>query len=269
MSDTRINGYLSSGTNAERLAFTPDPAVPAAAPDAATLWYETDTGDTYAWTVATGWEIVGGAGSGDLLSTNNLSDVASPSTSRANLGLAIGTNVQAYDADLTTWAGITPGANVGTFLATPSSANLAAAVTDETGSGALVFGTDPDLTGADITPAAAPSTNAIGYLGSPISAALDSGNVAPAIADCGKTFYHTDANARNFTIPANASVAFPIGSILGIEQGPSAAAVTVIITTDTLQWGSSTGSRTLAANGGCSIQKVSATVWRIRGEGIT
>ena len=41
----------------------------------------------------------------------------------------IGVSVQAYDADLTTWAGITPGANVGTFLATPSGANLAAALT--------------------------------------------------------------------------------------------------------------------------------------------
>jgi len=38
------------------------------------------------------------------------------------------------------------GSNVATFLATPSSANLASAVTDETGSGALVFGTSPTLT---------------------------------------------------------------------------------------------------------------------------
>lgn len=37
------------------------------------------------------------------------------------------------------------GANVATFLATPSSANLASAVTDETGSGALVFGTSPTI----------------------------------------------------------------------------------------------------------------------------
>ena len=37
------------------------------------------------------------------------------------------------------------GTNVATFLATPSSANLANAVTDETGSGLLVFGTGPSL----------------------------------------------------------------------------------------------------------------------------
>ena len=41
------------------------------------------------------------------------------------------------------------GAGVATFLGTPSSANLAAAVTDETGSGALVFATSPTF----VTPA--------------------------------------------------------------------------------------------------------------------
>lgn len=41
------------------------------------------------------------------------------------------------------------GSGVATFLGTPSSANLAAAVTDETGSGALVFATSPTL----VTPA--------------------------------------------------------------------------------------------------------------------
>jgi hypothetical protein len=39
------------------------------------------------------------------------------------------------------------GAGVATFLGTPSSANLAAAVTDETGTGALVFGTSPTFSG--------------------------------------------------------------------------------------------------------------------------
>jgi hypothetical protein len=40
------------------------------------------------------------------------------------------------------------GTGVATFLATPSSANLISAVTDETGTGALVFGTAPTLTNA-------------------------------------------------------------------------------------------------------------------------
>lgn len=38
------------------------------------------------------------------------------------------------------------GAGVATFLATPSSANFASAVTGETGSGALVFGSNPTIT---------------------------------------------------------------------------------------------------------------------------
>jgi hypothetical protein len=45
------------------------------------------------------------------------------------------------------------GSGVATWLGTPSSANLAAAVTDETGSGALVFGTSPTLTTPNINSA--------------------------------------------------------------------------------------------------------------------
>jgi len=43
------------------------------------------------------------------------------------------------------------GTGVATFLGTPSSANLATAVTDETGSGALVFGTSPTIATPRIT----------------------------------------------------------------------------------------------------------------------
>ncbi len=41
-----------------------------------------------------------GSGSGDLLSTNNLSDLSNVTTSRSNLGLIIGTDVQAFDATI-------------------------------------------------------------------------------------------------------------------------------------------------------------------------
>ena len=55
------------------------------------------------------------------------------------------------------------GTNVPAFLATPSSANLASAITDETGSGALVFATSPTLvTPALGTPSALVGTNISG-----------------------------------------------------------------------------------------------------------
>jgi hypothetical protein len=58
------------------------------------------------------------------------------------------------------------GTNVATFLGTPSSANLAAAVTGETGSGALVFGTSPALTTPNIGAATATSvTYPLGSVG--------------------------------------------------------------------------------------------------------
>ena len=55
------------------------------------------------------------------------------------------------------------GTGVATWLATPTSANLASAVTDETGSGALVFATSPTLvTPALGTPSSGVLTNATG-----------------------------------------------------------------------------------------------------------
>lgn len=65
------------------------------------------------------------------------------------------------------------GTGVATFLATPSSANLAAAVTDETGSGALVFGTSPTFVTPTLgTPASGVATNLTGT-----ASGLTAGNV--------------------------------------------------------------------------------------------
>lgn len=48
-----------------------------------------------------------GTGSGDLLAANNLSDLANAGTARTNLGVAIGSDVQAYEAGLAYLAGLT------------------------------------------------------------------------------------------------------------------------------------------------------------------
>lgn len=87
------------------------------------------------------------------------------------------------------------GTGVATFLATPSSANLATAVTDETGSGALVFATSPTLvTPALGTPSSGTLTNATGLpistgvsgLGTGVATFLatpSSANLATAVTD--------------------------------------------------------------------------------------
>lgn len=51
------------------------------------------------------------------------------------------------------------GTGVATFLATPSSANFAAAITDETGTGSVVFSASPTFTGTPLAPTAAVGTN--------------------------------------------------------------------------------------------------------------
>jgi len=93
----------------------------------------------------------------DAISGTNTGDnAANSSITPTSLGLVIGTNVQAYDADLTTWAGITPGAGVATFLATPTVANFNLALSDAdvaTGGGtATGTNTGDNAANSSITP---------------------------------------------------------------------------------------------------------------------
>jgi len=73
------------------------------------------------------------------------------------------------------------------------------------------------------------------------------------LADGGKHIFHpsADTTARTWTIPANSSVAFPIGTAVTFVNQNAAGAITIAITTDTMRLAGAgtTGSRTLAANG--------------------
>lgn len=91
---------------------------------------------------ATIWDS-GNDGSGSGLDADTLDTVSSAAFA---LDADIGTTIQAWDADLDSWAAVIRAAGFDTWVATPSSANLASLVTGETGSGALVFGTSPTIT---------------------------------------------------------------------------------------------------------------------------
>lgn len=127
------------------------------------------------------------------------------------------------------------------------------------------------FTGTNGTAFALPSASAsLGYLEVPSNA--QSAAYTAVLADSGKSIDHpaTDANARTFTIPANASVAYPVGTCLTFTNMTSQA-VTIAITTDTmyLAGAGTTGSRTLAQYGVATARKLTSTTWMIGGTNLT
>jgi hypothetical protein len=79
------------------------------------------------------------------------------------------------------------GAGIATFLGTPSSANLRTAVTDETGSGSLVFANAPVLVAPDLgTPTFLVATNATGTaVGLTAGSAITNANLTGAVTSVG------------------------------------------------------------------------------------
>lgn len=113
-------------------------------------------------------------------------------------------------------------------------------------------------------------TDAVGFRNIPVNS--QSAAYTAVLADAGKVIFHpsTDANARTFTIPANASVAYPIGTALTFINMTSQV-VTIAITTDTmyLSAAGTTGSRSLAQYGSATAIKMTSTTWLISGSGLT
>ena len=86
---------------------------------------------------------------------------------------------------------------------------------------------------------------------------------ALALSDANRWFNCNNASAITATIPANASVAFPVGTVFALHQR-GAGQITVAVTTDTLR--SPNGAKTAQQYSTMFVTKIASTEWTITGD---
>ena len=125
--------------------------------------------------------------------------------------------------------------------------------------------TTTNLTATTVLDAGTISASAPGFRGLPQNA--QTGAYTLALSDIGKQVSNTTGG---WVIPANASVAFPVGAAVVLFNN-SGSSQTVSITSDTLRLAgtATTGTRTVAQYGLVTCVKVASTTWVISGSGLT
>ena len=162
------------------------------------------------------------------------------------------------------------GSGVATFLGTPSSANLAAAVTDETGSGALVFATSPTLvtpvlgtpSSGNVGACTVDGTNLVGYKAIPQSGAAKTTSYTLAVGDVGEFI---EVGASGSIVVPNAT--FAAGDAVVIFNNTSGAITLTMSITTAYIGGTDSDKATisLATRGVCNVLFISGTVCVVTG----
>jgi hypothetical protein len=178
---------------------------------------------------------------------------ASPTLTTPNIGVATATSVNGTTIPSSKTLVVTTD-KLSVHAATTSS-ELAGIISDETGTGALVFGTSPAIS----DPKIAQSINA--QTGTTYTFVL---------ADQGKYVTASNASAQTYSIPTNASVAFPIGTSIDLIQ-IGAGQVTVSAATPGTTTIYSTGAtaaspKTRVQYSALTCKKISTDVWHVIGD---
>lgn len=146
-----------------------------------------------------------------------------------------------------------------------------------TGSGGIALATSPTLTtpvlgtptSGNLTNCTVDGTNPPGFKNVPVNS--QTGNYTLVADDAGKTILHplSDNSARTFTIPANSSVAYPVGTVLTFVNQVNTVSIAINSDTMYLSGSGSTGTRSLAAWGVATAIKLSSTTWIISGNNLS
>lgn len=207
-----------------------------------------------------------GPGSGDLLAANNLSDISSAATARTNLGLAIGTNVQAYDAELAAIAGLVSAADRLPYFTGSGTASLATfttagrAILDDADATAqratlgLVIGTNVQAYDADLAALAGLTSAAdkgIQFTGSGTAATFDLTTAGKALLDdASASAQRTTLSAASRTQTEMFSVVIPVVENKNIDLIISSSYALTI-----------TKIKTVASSGTCTVTGKIATTY--------
>ena len=189
--------------------------------------------------------------------------------------LSVGTNGQVLKANSATTSGLEWSADSTYSAPTLGSTSITSGATVTNVDGLTVnsttIPTSKTLLATDSTVSDATTSTAargVGYMGIPQSTAATTSAYTIVAADAGEHIYTTAT--RTITIPANSSVAFPVGTAITFVAA-TGATVTIAITSDTLLLAGTgtTGSRTLAPFGMATAVKITSTSWIISGNGLT
>jgi len=168
-------------------------------------------------------------------------------------GLPIGTGVSGL------------GTGVATFLGTPSSANLISAITDETGTGSLVFATSPTLvtpalgtpSSGNLSSCTADGTNSVGFRSIPSAGSEKTSSYTLTTSD--RAEFVQVGSGGSITVPNST---FAAGDVVVVYNNHTAAITITLSTTNAYISGTNTNktSVSLATRGVCNILFISSTV---------
>lgn len=260
-SATPVTGLNIGGYATKLKSSTGEVTVSSTTPSTGQVLMATGTSEATWQTISTGGTgtvtSVGGTGTVNGITLSGTVDTANPSGNLTLSGTLSGVDLaSAVTGILPVTHGGTGSTSTAYCSLTTNVSGILPVTHGGTGSSSLTF----------------PSGTAdIGYLNIPQIS--QSSNYTCVLSDAGKHILHPseDTTGRTFTIPANASVAYAIGTVLVFVNEHGAGPVTIAMDTDNLYLAGdgTTGTRTLAADGIATAIKTSTTNWLISGTNLS